>query len=127
MASKNPSGKGGFKDHPENRNQHGQRNKAAVSFSRSLRELIVAEGNKTLTLDGKKHRKVELLIRKLWTEALSGKEWAATMIFERTEGKVKDELDVMAKGSIDVFNHDVIATLISAGRPSGDNRKSGED
>ncbi len=91
-----PRGKPFEKGQDERRHAGGQRNAASVAFSKTLRELIVKEGESVLAIDGKKHKKVELLIRKVWNEALQGKEWATLFIAERTEGKIKDELDAHA-------------------------------
>lgn len=88
----NPTGKGGFAEHPELRNENGQRNSASVAFSRTLRELIVIIGEKehSINLDGKTITKknVEWMIESLWAKARSGKQDAIDFIAERIEGKV---------------------------------------
>lgn len=81
----------------EHRNRSGQRNRAAVQFSKTLRELLVAEGETSLKLDGKRYKKVQLLARKVWSEALQGKEWAVDFIATRVEGKVTDKVEVNDK------------------------------
>ena len=93
----NLTGKGGFKDHPANRNKAGQRNHKAVAFTKTLRELIVKEGSQKQStfIDEKRvtASKVEWLVKRLWSEALKGEAWAMTFIAERVEGKVKEELE----------------------------------
>ena len=116
----NPTGKGGFQERPETRNKHGQRNKAAVSFSRSLREYIVNHGETKVTLpNGRKIKRIEAVVVAIYNEAIKGNMQAATFIAERVEGKIKDQVEVTGAEGRELFNHNVIAGLL-ASRPSGD-------
>ena len=89
----NPTGKGGFGDHPENRNRYGQLNPEAVAFTRKLREALVAEGETPLNPHGRK-TKYQKMIEQVWALATLGTEWAVKYISERVEGKVPDKLQV---------------------------------
>ena len=116
----NRTGKGGFADNPQNKNTHGQRNKAAVSFSRSLREYIVSHGETKLTLpDGSKIKRIEAVVMAIYNEAIKGNMQAATFIAERVEGKVKDQLEVTGAEGQALFNYATIDALF-ANRPNGD-------
>lgn len=86
----NKTGKGGFqKGEDPRRNRKGQRNREAVAFARTLRELIVKEGEKSVTdSDGKRRKKIENVVQVMYDKAMLGEAWAVQMIFERTEGKV---------------------------------------
>ena len=116
----NPTGKGGFQERPHTRNKHGQRNKAAVSFSRSLREYIVNHGETKLTLpNGKKIKRIEAVVTAIYNEAMKGNMQAATFIAERVEGKIKDQLEVTGAEGQALFNYATIDALF-ANRPNGD-------
>lgn len=92
----------------EYRNRSGQRNRAAVQFSKSLRELIVKEGESSISdKDGKRHRKIELVVRQLYNKAIAGEGWAVTFIAERVEGKVKDQMEL--SGSLAVKGYSTIS------------------
>ena len=102
------------------RNAAGQRNKAAVSFSRSLREYIVNHGETKVTLpNGRKIKRIEAVVVAIYNEAIKGNMQAATFIAERVEGKIKDQVEVTGAEGRELFNHNVIAGLL-ASRPSGD-------
>lgn len=108
MAKGNHTGKGGFGDNPQNINQRGQRNKAAVSFARSLREYIVKEGKVALKYvddSGKQHTltKIEAVVRTVYKEAINGNLVAVNFIAERVEGKVKDQLELTGEVGIKAY------------------------
>ena len=125
MARGNHTGKGGFGDNPQNINQHGQRNKAAVSFARSLREYIIKEGKVSLKYvddkTGKIHKatKIETVVRAVYREAMQGNMQAVNFIAERVEGKIKDQLEVTGAEGQALFNYATIDALF-ANRPNGD-------
>lgn len=86
---RNKTGKGGFGDRPEDRNNHGQRSASTVAFGRSLRELIVQVGEEELTLkDGRKISQIEGVVRAAYRQAIAGDAPARSFIAERVEGKV---------------------------------------
>lgn len=97
----NPTGKGGFQrgDDPK-RNKHGQRNKAAVSFSRSIRDLIVKHGEKKRKAFDKEgnlirtQKNIEWVVEAIYKEAISGNMVAVNFIAERVEGKITDKVEV---------------------------------
>lgn len=99
MARGNETGKGGFADHPEHRNNNGQRSSKVVAFSRTLRELIVKEGQSEYTAidsqTGKRvtRTKIEWAIQTLYAAALDGQSWALLFIAERVEGKIKEQVE----------------------------------
>ncbi len=98
-----PVNAGSFQKGDKRINQHGQRNKAAVAFGKSLREYIVKEGKAPLTLEnGKKISKIEAVVRTIYKEAILGNMAAVTFLADRVEGKVKDELDLNANGGIQI-------------------------
>lgn len=101
------------------RNKQGQRNRAAVAFTRTLRELIVREGERSLSVQGEKHKKVEWMVRQLWSKAIAGEAWAVAMIFERVEGRVKTELEL--SGSVSVKGYGIISPDDWDDATNGDN------
>ena len=103
----NPTGKGGFGERPEARNNNGQRSAVVVAFGRSLRELLVEVGEEATTLsDGRKITKIEGVVRAAYKQAIEGDAAARTFIVERVEGKVTQKLDVR-----DLSNEQLIAAL----------------
>ena len=73
-------------------NRLGQMSKNRLTFNRTLRELIVEEGEQLYagTMGGQtvKLKKVQWLVKSVWNAAIKGESWAVTFIAERTEGKV---------------------------------------
>lgn len=68
-----------------------------MAFFRTLRELIVTEGEKNkagIDDDGNtvKLKKVEWYVKVLWQEALKGEAWAVQFIAEKVEGKVEQPI-----------------------------------
>ena len=84
------------------RNIKGQRNSGAVAFSKTLRSLLVSEGEKLKkgTDDEGKHvtiKKVVWLSKIVWQKALIGEPWAVQFIAERVEGKITQPLEHSGK------------------------------
>ena len=78
------------------RHTHGQINKKALAFNRSLRDLLIAEGLCKHT-DAKTQvtlKKAEWMTKVVWGAALTGESWAVQLIWERIEGKVKDKVEI---------------------------------
>ena len=78
-------------------NRNGQISHSVLAFNKTLRELIVTEGEAKHTSlvevpGGQKvkvtHKKVEWVVKVLWNAAMKGEAWAVQFIAERTEGKV---------------------------------------
>ena len=96
MTPRNPTGKGGFKKGDPRINRNGQLNKPAVQFTKALRDLIVAEGNKkhTITNPNTGERvtltKIEWVVIAAYNAAVQGDAKAREWISERVEGKVAD-------------------------------------
>lgn len=108
----NRTGRGQFqKGEDPRRNKAGQRNAQAVAFARSLRDLIIAEGNKahSVTVNGRtiKGKKVDFMIRSLWSKAMAGEQWAVIFVADRTEGKVKEQVEL--SGTVAVKAYSVIS------------------
>jgi len=83
-------------------NRQGQIGHNVLAFNKTLRELIITEGEaKHTTLieseGGHKtkvtHKKVEWVVKVLWNAAMKGEAWAIQFIAERTEGKITQPVD----------------------------------
>lgn len=74
----------------------GQKNKAAVRFTKAMREAIVEMAEEEIeVVEGKGKNKrfrrstrFQLLMDQVWTQALSGNQWFVQFIAEKVEGKV---------------------------------------
>lgn len=120
MSPRNPTGKGGFTKGDPRINRNGQRSKAAVQFTRALREMIVNEGNKKHTITnpntGEKVTltKIEWVVIAAYNAAVQGDAKARDWISERTEGKVPDN-----------FKHEGGITLtVVYDKPDGNSEES---
>ncbi len=78
-------------------NRSGQISHNVLAFNKTLRELIVSEGEQkhTALVEGNKVtlKKVEWAVKVLWNAAMKGEAWAIQFIAERTEGKVTQPVD----------------------------------
>lgn len=95
-----------FTAHDQRANQHGQRNKKAVAFARTIREILTATGDESLsiTLDtgGKvTKKKIEWLCQKIWSLAINGNVAAIGILLDRIEGKVPQAVTGPEGGPID--------------------------
>jgi len=90
----NKTGKGGFKDNPQNINMEGKP-KGSGSIPDILRKIGHEEWE---TKDGKiLGKKLEVILRKVYAEALDGRSWAVQFIADRTEGKALERIDQTIK------------------------------
>ena len=100
MKTRKAGNAGQFKkgDDPR-RHMDGSKSKEAVAFSKTLRALLVEEGEaitRAVDKDGNivEKRKVEFLVKSVWKKAIEGESWAVNFIAERTEGKVAQQIGI---------------------------------
>ena len=100
MTTRKAGNAGQFKkgDDPR-RHMDGSKSKEAVAFSKTLRALLVEEGEaitRAVDKDGNivEKRKVEFLVLSVWKKAIEGESWAVNFIAERTEGKVAQQIGI---------------------------------
>ena len=100
MKTRKAGNAGQFKkgDDPR-RHMDGSKSKEAVAFSKTLRALLVEEGEaitRAVDKDGNivEKRKVEFLVKSVWKKAIEGESWAVIFIAERVEGKVSQNIDI---------------------------------
>ena len=79
-------------------NRNGQVSKERLAFNKTLRELIVSEGEKEkrVVVDNEDIRikNVERLVKSVWKKAIEGESWAVNFIAERVDGKITQPMDV---------------------------------
>ena len=88
----NKTGKGGFSDNPQNINKEGK-----PKGTRSIPDMLRRIGNEEW-LDKETGKvigeKMELVMQKVFIEAVEGASWATNFIADRTEGKPVQHLNV---------------------------------
>ena len=62
--------------------------------TRSIPDMLMKIGSEEGTKDGQ-YSKLEVVLRRVFEYALEGKSWAVEFIADRTEGKVRQELQVV--------------------------------
>lgn len=92
-----------FEKGSDPRRSAGGQTKAQASFRKTLREMVIEEGNQTLSLDGKKLAKVRIAVRALWNEAMKGEAWAWAAIRDQIgETPLPPKQEIGLTGAIDV-------------------------
>ena len=80
------------------RNTNGQVSKKRLEFNKTIRDLLIEEGEiiqqGTLGEEVVRLKKVEWLMKSVWKKAIEGESWAVNFIAERTEGKVSQNIDI---------------------------------
>ena len=73
-------------------NRNGQISKKRLEFNKTIRDLLVNEGETLqqgqIGENVVKLKKVEWLMKSVWKKAIEGESWAINFIAERVEGKV---------------------------------------
>jgi len=79
-------------------NRNGQISKKRLEFNKTIRDLLVDEGETLqqgqIGENVVKLKKVEWLMKSVWKKAIEGESWAVNFIAERTEGKVSQNIDI---------------------------------
>tara|TARA_Y100001963_G_C6792847_1_gene456654 strand:- start:81 stop:479 length:399 start_codon:yes stop_codon:yes gene_type:complete len=83
---------GHLKEHQFKKGQSGNPN-GRPKGSRSIPDMLLKIGSEDGTKDGQ-YTKLEVVLRRVFEYALDGKSWAVEFIADRTEGKVRQELQV---------------------------------
>ncbi len=86
----NKTGKGGFSDNPDNINKNGR-----PTGTKSTPDILRKIGMEERKTDNGKivGEKLDVIMRKVFNEALDGKSWAVQFIADRTEGKAVDRIE----------------------------------
>lgn len=103
-----PSGRPFAKGPDSRRNIHGQRSKAAVQLSKSIRSHLVEEAKRNVHYTVKtpagdikmKARNIDLLAKRIWREAVDGDAAFVHIILDRIEGKVTQPIEGELKGNV---------------------------
>lgn len=99
MAKGNRTGKGGFREHPENRHTGGNKPLARIPDilrrigTQTAPEIALKEVREKYKLDCKTDM-IELVMWAVFDSAIHGEAWAVTFIADRTEGKVADNVSI---------------------------------
>lgn len=77
------------------RHKGGQMNKAALSFGRQIREMLIEEGLKeTTSISGQEAKtRIQRVVERVYDEAELGQPWAVQTIFERVDGKITQPIE----------------------------------
>ena len=79
-------------------NRNGQISKKRLEFNKTIRDLLVDEGETLqqgqIGENVVKLKKVEWLMKSVWKKAIEGESWAVNFIAERVEGKVSQNIDI---------------------------------
>ena len=79
-------------------NRNGQISKKRLEFNKTIRDLLVNEGETLqqgqIGENVVKLKKVEWLMKSVWKKAIEGESWAVNFIAERTEGKVAQQIGI---------------------------------
>ena len=105
--SSNTGKPGTFKKGPDpRRHMNGQISKERLAFNISLRECLIAEGEReqkgNLGEQTLKLKKVEWLVKSVWSAAIKGESWAVNFIADRVEGKVPLNVGMEHSGEMTV-------------------------
>ena len=88
------------------RHMNGQISKERLAFNISLRECLIAEGEReqkgNLGEQTLKLKKVEWLVKSVWSAAIKGESWAVNFIADRVEGKVPLNVGMEHSGEVTV-------------------------
>lgn len=80
-------------------NRNGQISKKRLAFNKTIRDMLVSEGEikakgQNELGDVVKLKKMQWLVRSVWQKAIAGESWAVQFIADRVEGKVSQQVDI---------------------------------
>lgn len=103
------------------RHKDGSKSRAAVEFSKNLRQLLVKEGEEVkkgqVGEQTVRLKNVEWLVKSVWRKAIAGEAWAVTFIAERVEGKISQPVDMQGRIEALIFSDKFLPDMNNGSKP----------